>query len=214
MTDSTQGGRREDILAAAEKVFEANGYAAATVDAVAAAAGVAKGSIYNYFKSKQDLFTQLFSELIARQIAGAEALTKAPSPAAEKIDAILSYWSERLEEFKRVGALVLEFWATAARQQRRGELRTMLRGFYAQSREMIAGVLAEGDRNGEFTLHYEPTVAASLILAVLDGIEVHSILDVGVEVNEEFIAGLKHAVMTGLTAEPRTDNPKQSGNSQ
>ena len=145
MTDSTQGGRREEILAAAEKVFEANGYAAATIDAVAAAAGVAKGSIYNYFKSKQDLFTQLFSELIAR---------------------------------------------------------------------MIAGVLAEGHRNGEFTLHYEPTVAASLILAVLDGIEVHSILDVGVEVNEEFIAGLKHAVMTALTAEPRTDNPKQSGNSQ
>ena len=54
--------KRQKILAAAAKIFETYGYAEATVDAVAAEAGIAKGSVYNYFSSKQELFTSVFTE--------------------------------------------------------------------------------------------------------------------------------------------------------
>ena len=57
--------RRESILLAAQKVFNARGYSAATVDEVACAAGVAKGSVYNYFDSKQALFNQVFQTAMA-----------------------------------------------------------------------------------------------------------------------------------------------------
>ncbi len=54
--------RREQILEGAEAVFSEKGYAAARVDEIAEHAGVAKGTIYLYFSSKQDLFISLLEE--------------------------------------------------------------------------------------------------------------------------------------------------------
>ncbi len=48
--------RQEEILAAAFKVFAAHGYEAARIDDVARQAGIAKGTIYLYFRDKERLF--------------------------------------------------------------------------------------------------------------------------------------------------------------
>jgi TetR/AcrR family fatty acid metabolism transcriptional regulator len=57
--------RRSQILNAAIRVFARKGYATATIHNIAAAAGVAEGTIYNYFRSKEDLLIH-----IPRHIAG------------------------------------------------------------------------------------------------------------------------------------------------
>lgn len=49
--------RRGEILDAARKVFTGKGFRDATIDQIAEAAGVAKGTVYLYFGSKQDIFT-------------------------------------------------------------------------------------------------------------------------------------------------------------
>jgi AcrR family transcriptional regulator len=51
--------RRDAILAAASRVFLRKGYYEATLDEIAAEAEMAKGTIYNYYKDKQDLFISL-----------------------------------------------------------------------------------------------------------------------------------------------------------
>jgi AcrR family transcriptional regulator len=56
--------RREQILRAAGEVFTRRGYAAATVPEIAALAGVAVGTIYNYYPSKRELFIAVIRELI------------------------------------------------------------------------------------------------------------------------------------------------------
>ena len=54
--------RTGEILAAARIVFARHGYGAATVDEIADAAGVAKGTVYLYFPSKRDLFLATLRE--------------------------------------------------------------------------------------------------------------------------------------------------------
>ena len=54
------GDKRERILAAAERIFARHGFFAAKVSDVAKDAGVADGTIYLYFKSKDDLLISLF----------------------------------------------------------------------------------------------------------------------------------------------------------
>ena len=71
--------RREAILAAAERAFNQQGYARTTVEQVATEAGVAKGSIYNYFHSKEELFQQVFANVMS----GAEADLARIAPGAE-----------------------------------------------------------------------------------------------------------------------------------
>src|SRR4051812_31026258 len=59
-------GKRERILDAAIKVFAAEGFYNAKVSQIAQAAGVADGTIYLYFKSKDDLLIQLFEDRMER----------------------------------------------------------------------------------------------------------------------------------------------------
>ena len=54
--------RRNDILAAARKVFAAKGYDRATLDEIAGEAEFAKGTLYGYFDNKLDLFISLIKE--------------------------------------------------------------------------------------------------------------------------------------------------------
>jgi AcrR family transcriptional regulator len=56
--------RREQITAAAGEVFSRRGYAAATIPEIAAAAGVAVGTIYNYYPTKRELFVAVIKDLI------------------------------------------------------------------------------------------------------------------------------------------------------
>lgn len=60
---------RARLLVAAAEVFAERGYAGASVDDIAGAAGVSVGSIYSRFGSKQELFEALMSEHLARDVA-------------------------------------------------------------------------------------------------------------------------------------------------
>src|SRR6187401_708070 len=82
--DRDRGDKRERILTSALKVFAQKGFFGAKVSDVAEAAGVADGTIYLYFKSKDDLLISVFeqqmesinSELTAAMAGGKDAVDK------------------------------------------------------------------------------------------------------------------------------------------
>ena len=197
------GNRREAIIAAAAQAFDAHGYAATTVDEVAAKAGISKGNVYNYFRSKEELFEQVFVAVVAGFQTDVLKILEEPMPAGEKLKRLLEYHSTSMEDSNRIGRLVLEFWATAAREQR-GQLAVTLREMYDRWREQVAGVVAEGVSEGEFRSEIDPTLAAALVVALLDGIEVQSILGFGAELNEQYRNTLEKAVMAALVVENKT----------
>ena len=59
--------RQEEILAAAFEVFAAHGYEAARIDDVARQAGIAKGTIYLYFRDKEQLFRAVVRSLLQKR---------------------------------------------------------------------------------------------------------------------------------------------------
>jgi len=65
--------RRTELLAAARKVFGNKGFEQATVDAIAEEAGVAKGTVYLYYPSKQAIYDALFGEGLAELEARVQA---------------------------------------------------------------------------------------------------------------------------------------------
>ena len=191
--------RRGEILTAAEGIFAAKGYAAATMDEVAAAAGVSKGTMYNYFENKRDLFLQVFSEVLAGEESDVVKLISAPLSGSEKLRKILGLWVNRLERYQDIGRLVLEFWASAAREEQGGELAGWFNQMYTRWRGRIAEIIAQGIDEGEFRKDFDPGVAAALVLAILDGIEVQTILDLGLTVDEQFVGSLERAIFIALT---------------
>ena len=194
--------RRQAIIAAAAEAFNAHGYAATTVDEVATKARISKGNIYNYFRSKEDLFEQVFASVVGGLEADALRVLSEPIPAVEKIKRLLDHRCTNMEDCKPIGRLVLEFWATAAREQR-GRLATTLREMYDRWRDRVASILAEGIAQGEFSSEVNSPLAAALIVALLDGIEVESLLGFGINLDDQYRSTLKEAVLTALTVEKK-----------
>ena len=67
---------REAILQAAEDLFSRRGFAATTVDQIAAAAGVAKGAVYHHFPAKEAMFEAVFEEtslVLVRRVMAASS---------------------------------------------------------------------------------------------------------------------------------------------
>ncbi len=76
----------------------------------------------------------------------------------------------------------------------------MFREMYSRSRGTVEAILAEGVESGEFNRELDPQVAASLILAILDGVEVQSILGMGITLDSEFLAALRRTILAALSA--------------
>lgn len=75
--------RTGDLLDAATELFLTKGYAGATMADISAAAGVARGNVYWYFRSKDDIFAAVMDRMLSREIrtlgeelAGADPLTR------------------------------------------------------------------------------------------------------------------------------------------
>ena len=69
MSDKAAALKRSQILAGAARAFAADGYAGASMSRVAREAGVSKGTLYNHFVDKADLFAAWVSDELARELA-------------------------------------------------------------------------------------------------------------------------------------------------
>ena len=72
--------RRREILLGAARAFAHGGYDATNMDQIARECGLAKGHIYHYFRSKEEIFTEIRADAVIRQIEKLAAL----APAAAK----------------------------------------------------------------------------------------------------------------------------------
>ena len=105
--------RREAILAAAFEVFAAHGFEAARIDEVARRAGIAKGTIYLYFRDKERLFQAVVRNLIPRRF---DVLVRSlPGSPAEVLRAVLSQMYTNVVRNERVRAIVRMLVAESGR---------------------------------------------------------------------------------------------------
>jgi AcrR family transcriptional regulator len=102
---------RERLLAAAQELIEEGGYGAASVAAIADRAGVAAGTLYRHFDSKQELFVEVFRAVCAREERAMRAASAqmASEAAAQRLEQVLATFAERALRNPRLAwALIAE----------------------------------------------------------------------------------------------------------
>jgi TetR/AcrR family fatty acid metabolism transcriptional regulator len=158
-----RGDKRDRILAAATTVFARHGFFGAQVADVARAAGVAAGTVYLYFRSKDDLLVSIFEKTMASAIAdGRAALTGLDSP-VDRLRTIARLHLARLGadrdlavvfqvELRQTTKFMAQFSATG------------LRDYLG----LIRDVVTDGQRRGRFREELSPTLVAKMIFGALD----------------------------------------------
>jgi len=103
VTAEVKQATRAKLLTAAAEEFARTGFERANVDAISLAAGYAKGTIYNYFPSKEELFLAVVEEALAQAAATAHA--PAHAPAWQRLTAVLGGfcgWADQHDSLARV----------------------------------------------------------------------------------------------------------------
>jgi AcrR family transcriptional regulator len=159
---SPRGDKAQDILDAARAEFLARGYAAARLDDIAARAGVAKGTLYLYFQSKEDIFQSLVRTAIVPNLAQLETMAEAwDGPIAPLLERFASValgvaGNDKLVAIPRLLLAEAKTFPDLARFYYREVAR---RGI-----GLLTKIIAKGVASGEFRT-VEPLHAARLVIA-------------------------------------------------
>jgi TetR/AcrR family transcriptional regulator, fatty acid metabolism regulator protein len=159
---SAAGDKRERILAAAERVFARHGFFAAKVTDVAKDAGVADGTIYLYFKSKDDLLISLFEHRMTQVNATLRAAI-ADQPPLDQLRAFIRAYL-RLVADEPAAAEVL----TIELRQSSKFMKEYDNPAFQDFLRMLGGIVAAAQDKGQLDSAVPPHVAARMIFGVLD----------------------------------------------
>jgi TetR/AcrR family transcriptional regulator, fatty acid metabolism regulator protein len=157
------GDKRERILDAAERVFAQRGFFAARVQEIAREAGVADGTIYLYFKNKDDLLISLFESRMERfnQLL-ADAIPKDARPTDQLLALIRTYLTLVRDQPSVAEVLTIELRQSAKFMKEASNPR------FGDLLRMLAGVIADGQAAGELTAEVPAPIAARMIFGILD----------------------------------------------
>ncbi|MCO5171081.1 MAG: TetR/AcrR family transcriptional regulator [Planctomycetes bacterium] len=158
-----RGARRDDrrraLLEAARGRFLALGYEGTSVAAIVREAGVAQGTFYLYFRSKEHVLLHLRAEVLASYLAA----LRSGAAGSGRADERLLRGLERIgDEVRRHHALLRVFRQAAGRETERVRLEGR-----AALAAPLAALIAAGEADGSLRVD-DPTMAAHLLLALLD----------------------------------------------
>ena len=165
---------KRKIFEAALNLFTEKGYERTTMDDIIAAAQVSKGSIYWHFKSKMELFSELFEFWFESVLTEMNATMRSDKPPVERfrllIEMTLVQWIEG--QLDQVLAF-MEFVNMALKDE--GFKQRMVR-LYNTSSEGLAEVIQAGIDSGEFGVR-DARKCADSIISYLDGMMLRSLVD-------------------------------------
>jgi TetR/AcrR family fatty acid metabolism transcriptional regulator len=157
--------KRERILKAAIKVFAKNGFYATRVSEIANEAGVADGTIYLYFKNKDDVLITIFEDGIERLVAILREVAESDEPFERRITRIVELQLGLLEEQRDLAEVI-----TVNLRQSSRLLKQYAAPLFMQYIDVIAGVVREGQEEGAFRQDLNPRVVARCLFGALDAI--------------------------------------------
>ena len=141
--------RTREILAAAREIIEQRGLEAATMEEIAAAAGVAKGTVYLYFLSKDELIQALITQVGEQMLRDIEAILKTAAAPPEKLQHLVSVLLAYLSKERTLFPAYARDLLRGGRGTKKGFWRH-LQGMEEQFVSLVTGLFAEGIASGQF----------------------------------------------------------------
>jgi AcrR family transcriptional regulator len=192
--------KRERILEAAISVFAKKGTAKTKAADIAESAQIGKGTIYEYFESKDSLIAAAFNYVMEK--AGnvvASRISTIEDP-WEKFVSYLRIWKEIIQgEFKDYMEIMLDFWAEGIRTKK-GTSSFSLENIYDENRTVLQKILDECvDQDKIYPVN--TFFVSSIILGALDGLMIQWIIQPGILDIDKSLDELEHLILRGLKKE-------------
>ena len=165
----TQAGadpqKRKRILAAAVALFGRKGFHEARIAEIAASAEVAEGTVYLYFRNKEDLLGAVFDDTMDEVLAQGQQIASSAAPASARLARMLDVHLSFLAADRSLASVFQIELRRSARLVERFS-RSKLVGYF----RMLEGVIRDGIARGEFRTDLAPRLAVRILFGAADEI--------------------------------------------
>ncbi len=167
--------KKAKILDAAIRIFSRQGRRSTKISDIAEEAGIGKGTIYEYFNSKDEVFAASFDHFMMKlEEVIARRLFRTHDP-MDKLQVYFASWIEVFEgEHRDYLEIVLDFWAEGIRGRNDTSL-IQLERLYAENIKVLDSILTECVDKGRLK-PMDTRLAASILLGALDGLMLQWVL--------------------------------------
>ena len=162
--------RRDAIAQAAAEIFVHKGFGQTTVQEIATRAGIGKGTIYEYFPSKEAIIHHLFSYM-NRMMALQMGLDQPPrGTPPQQLQALLDAFEQMLTSPDNAQVrLIFHLWAEALREQEAENIvHQELRKALSQYRLILSALIRTGQESGFWRPETDPQSVTLLLLSLMD----------------------------------------------
>ena len=198
-------GKHDQIIEAAVKVFAKKGFYNAKVSEIAREASVADGTIYLYFKNKDDILISLFEEKMQMLILRVEeAIAKVDDP-LEKVRAFVAQHRFMIEEHKHLA----EVMQIELRQSSKF-MRRYVPVKFLEYLDIVGKIIEDGKKAGVIRPDVMPAIAKRALFGALDEMLLYWVLAKKPKYSlEESVEQISHLFIDGLRAR-RADAEQQN----
>jgi AcrR family transcriptional regulator len=188
---------REELLAAALRVFARRGYREAGVDDIAAEAGYSKGALYWHFSGKEELLEALLEDRVDTPMREMVALLGSAPPERDMSVEAARQFARQLAEQREAVLLDREYWSLAIRDP-------ALRARYAERQRQLRGALAKAlearaRHLGTPELAISADDLARLVMSIFGGLSIDELVEPG-SIRPQLIAEALALIYAGLLA--------------
>lgn len=169
---ASAGEKRARILDAAVRVFAEKGFYNAKVSEIARLADVADGTIYLYFKSKDDLLIRLFEDRMDEVIENGRAALAGDGTPVEKLRRLVMAHLALVQDHPQLAEVL-----TVELRQSSKFLKEYKPSQFGELLKLIAAPIEEGQRDGTIRREVDPPIAARAIFGALDELVLAWVLD-------------------------------------
>lgn len=196
----------EKIAKAARRLFARKGYANASLDEIAAAAGFTKGAVYHFFRSKETLLLHVLREIEERSVLQTER-TIAKMGEASAMEKLIRFNTAQAQWAARnPDDLSILMWVSIESANQKSAVREQVTCIYARIEQLLTQVVEDGKACGEFSADLVVSDTVTWIAAIHDGnmlLWYRSGRDK--EVGHRLALASQHAMRMAVL--PRSENP-------
>lgn len=157
--------KRKRLLGAAVQTFGRRGFHEAKIAEIAAEAGVAEGTVYLYFRNKEDLLGCIFDETMDGVLAEARAIRSGEASASEKLKGLVGLHISLLVRDRNLASVFQIELRRSARLVERFSRSKLIEYF-----RLLDGVLKDGIASGELRNDLDPRLAVRILFGAADEI--------------------------------------------
>jgi AcrR family transcriptional regulator len=199
VTEEYKEKKKKKILDSALACFAEKGFQVATIDDIVKHSGISKGAIYNYFKSKEDIYIELMNENSNKSFdVLREKLGKLPT-AAERLTHFFEVFRSQVKvnpNWENTSRVHIEFWISSIRNEKTKDF--MVDRYQHVYKKVVTDIIDFGIENREIPSDIDADFIGSVFWSSFDGICFYQSVMENDELYEKLMYQLEKTIFTLL----------------